>query len=65
MNVRKKKKNTERQSIQKVIPCLHKNVSDNDIKWGSNKIQGVKFNDEYELARDLYSKVLQRVVIKV
>src|SRR5215207_7039567 len=42
---------------KKVIPCFHRNVREDDIKWGLNKIQGVEFTDKYELARDLYSKI--------
>jgi hypothetical protein len=29
----------------------------NDIKWGLDKIQGVEFDDKYELARNIRSKV--------
>ena len=40
-----------------IIPCFHKNVRVDDIKWGLNKIQGIEFSDKYELARELYSKI--------
>ncbi len=40
-----------------IIPCFHKNVRDSDIKWGLDKIQGIEFEDMYELARNLYSKI--------
>src|SRR5215207_20480 len=42
---------------KRIIPCFHRNVRDNEIKWGLNKIQGVEFEDKYELARNLYSKI--------
>ena len=40
-----------------IIPCFHKNVRVDDIKWGLNKIQGIEFSDKYELERELYSKI--------
>jgi TIR domain len=42
---------------KRIIPCFHRNVIHSEIKWGLNKIQGVKFEDKYELARNLYSKI--------
>ena len=42
---------------KKIIPCIFKNINLNEIKWGLEKIQGLKFGDKYELARDLYSKI--------
>jgi hypothetical protein len=42
---------------KRIIPCLHRNVREGDIKWGLNNIQGVEFTDKYELARDLYTKI--------
>lgn len=47
-----------------VIPCLHRNVELRgvgyiNIKWGLEKIQGIEFEDKYELARDLYLKIEQ------
>lgn len=40
-----------------IIPCFHKDVIDSDIKWGLDKIQGVEFDDKYELARHIRSKI--------
>ena len=40
-----------------IIPCFHRSVIDSDIKWGLDKIQGVEFDDKYELARNLHSKI--------
>jgi tetratricopeptide (TPR) repeat protein len=40
-----------------IIPCFHKDISINDIKWGLEKIQGVEFDDKYELARNIRSKI--------
>jgi hypothetical protein len=42
---------------KRIIPCFHRSVRNNDIKWGLNKIQGVEFEDKFELARNLYSKI--------
>jgi hypothetical protein len=42
---------------KRIIPCFHRNVSASDIKWELDKIQGVRFEDRYELARNLYSRV--------
>jgi TIR domain len=41
---------------KRIIPFLHRSVIHSEIKWGLNKIQGVEFEDKYELARNLYSK---------
>jgi tetratricopeptide (TPR) repeat protein len=46
-----------RRDKKKIIPCFHRSVRNNDIKWGLNKIQGVEFEDKFELARNLYSKI--------
>jgi hypothetical protein len=47
-----------------IIPCVHRNVELRgvgyvNIKWGLEKIQGIEFEDRYELARDLYLKIEQ------
>jgi hypothetical protein len=42
---------------KRIIPCLHISVIHSEIKWGLNKIQGVEFEEKYELARNLYSKI--------
>jgi tetratricopeptide (TPR) repeat protein len=42
---------------KKIIPCFLRGLNPNRIKWGLEKIQGVEFNDKYELARNLYSKI--------
>jgi hypothetical protein len=41
-----------------VLPCFHRSVIDSDIKWGLNDIQGVEFTNEFQLARDLHSKIV-------
>ena len=46
-----------------IIPCFYRYVTDSDIKWGLEKIQGVEFDDKYELVRKLYGKVIQHVRI--
>ena len=40
-----------------IIPCIHRDVSYDEIKWDLKSIQGVEFQDKYELSRDLYSKI--------
>jgi TIR domain len=45
---------TEKKTI---IPCFHRDVRKEDIKWGLNKIQGIVFKKEFDLARDLYTKL--------
>ena len=42
---------------KKIIPCFLRGLNPNRIKWGLEKIQGVEFNDKFELARNLYSKI--------
>jgi hypothetical protein len=40
-----------------IVPCIHEDLEDNDIKWGLDKIQGIEFSNDYQLARNLYSKI--------
>jgi tetratricopeptide (TPR) repeat protein len=46
-----------------IIPCMHRNIrlrgGGYDSKWGLEKIQGIEFNNKYDLARDLYLKIEQ------
>ena len=42
---------------KKIIPCIHRDVNYDEIKWNLKSIQGVEFQDKYELARKLYSKI--------
>jgi hypothetical protein len=49
---------------KRIIPCVHRNVTLRNVenansKWGLEKIQGIEFNDKYDLARDLYLKIEQ------
>jgi hypothetical protein len=39
-----------------IIPCIHRTVSREEIKWNLARFQGIGFNDKYELARDLFSR---------
>ncbi|MDF2736270.1 MAG: ATPase-like [Nitrososphaeraceae archaeon] len=41
-----------------IIPCFHRSVINSSIKWRLNNIQGVEFDDKYELARNLSSKII-------
>jgi hypothetical protein len=40
-----------------IIPCFHRTVIGSDIKWGLDTIQGVEFDEKYELARNIQSKI--------
>ena len=42
---------------KKIIPCFFRAISTSKIKWGLENIQGVEFEDKYELGRNLYSKI--------
>ena len=42
---------------KKIIPCFFRGIITSKIKWGLENIQGVEFDDKYELARNLYSKI--------
>ena len=44
---------------KKIIPCIQIEINYADIKWGLNIIQGIEFNDKYDLARKLYSRILK------
>ena len=37
--------------------CSDRDVNYDEIKWDLKSIQGVEFQDKYELSRDLYSKI--------
>lgn len=39
-----------------IIPCIHRDVSHDEIKWDLAKYQGIEFR-EYELARNLFSRI--------
>jgi hypothetical protein len=47
---------------KKIIPCIHRDVSYNEIKWNLYKIQGIEFFDKYELARNLYRNIFHRII---
>jgi len=42
---------------KKIIPCIHRDVNYEEIKWNLKSIQGIEFQDKYELSRVLYSKI--------
>ena len=42
---------------KKIIPCFLRAISPSKIKWGLENIQGVEFEDKYEITRNLYSKI--------
>jgi hypothetical protein len=64
--------NVEREVLQAqrekktIIPCFRTELGESErAKWGLNKIEGVEFDDKYELARNLYSMILQYEKIKI
>ncbi len=42
---------------KKIIPCLQRDINYEEIKWGLDNIQGIEFDDKYDLARKLYLKI--------
>lgn len=40
-----------------IIPCIHRDVSHDDIKWDLSSRQGVEFDEKYELSRNLYTRI--------
>ena len=42
---------------RKIIPCIHRDVRHAELKWDLARLQGIEFDDKYELARNLFSKV--------
>ena len=42
---------------KKIIPCFFRDIEKHEKKWGLENIQGIKFDDKFELSRNLYSKI--------
>ena len=42
-----------------IIPCIYEHVASNEIKWNLGSIQGIEFDDKYELARSLSVKIAE------
>ena len=54
-----------------IVPCMHKYVMRNQIKWNLTNLQGLEFKTEYDLAREmtrnlslLYEKTRQKTTRK-
>ncbi|MGH9981264.1 MAG: toll/interleukin-1 receptor domain-containing protein [Nitrososphaeraceae archaeon] len=53
--------NVEREVLQAqrenkiIVPCINENIEYRKIKWGLNEIQGIEFEDEYDLVIKLHS----------
>jgi hypothetical protein len=45
-----------------IIPCIHKDVGIENLKWDLDRYQGFEFDDRYDLARKLYSKIAKRKI---
>lgn len=46
-----------KKNNKKIVPCFYKGIKLNQIKWGLEEIQGIVFASNFELARDIYSKI--------
>ena len=42
-----------------IIPCIHSDISYDEIKWDLSKFQVIEFDDKYDLARNLYSRIVK------
>jgi hypothetical protein len=40
-----------------IIPCILRDVSYDKIKWDLGRIQGIEFDDKFDLARNFYSRI--------
>jgi hypothetical protein len=62
-NAALKSQEVEREVLQaqrenkKIIPCIHRDIEKDDIKWDLSSRQGVEFVDKHELARNLYTRI--------
>jgi len=59
-SVCRKRSFTGTKGKKTIIPCFHKDIIDSNIKWGLDKIQGVEFDDKYELARIIRYKIANK-----
>jgi hypothetical protein len=41
-----------------IIPCFHRDVNKDGIKWDLSRLHGIEFEEEFELARNLYSTIM-------
>ena len=46
-----------RRENKTIIPCIHRDIEKDDIKWDLSSRQGVEFVDKHELARNLYTRI--------
>jgi len=42
---------------KKIIPCFYSDIKKNQLKWGLEKLQGIEFATEFQLAREIFSKI--------
>src|SRR4029079_19800330 len=42
---------------KKIIPCIQRDIDYEKIKWNLESLQGIEFDDKFELARKLYSRI--------
>jgi tetratricopeptide (TPR) repeat protein len=48
-----------------IIPCIYRNVKSKQIKWGLDRIQGIEFENKFELARNLEYMIVQYNAIRI
>ena len=46
-----------KEKNKKIIPCFYTGISKNLIRWGLEKLQGIEFTTEFQLAREVSSKI--------
>lgn len=51
-NVRKEVLYAKHQN-KRIIPCFYKNIKIEEVPWGLNNLQGIKFENVYHLIRNL------------
>jgi hypothetical protein len=44
---------------KKIIPCIQRDVDYDKIKWGLSSLQGIEFDEKYELARKIYTRIIR------
>lgn len=57
--------NSARKEGKRIIPCFYKNVRNEDIPWDLSGIQGVRFENIYQLLRNLTDMFNQAVEINI
>ena len=48
-----------RRERKKIIPCIYHSLKKDQIKWGLADLQGIIFEDGYDLGRKIYEKIVE------